>query len=489
MKITLRQKLILLTVSLVVFVTIVAAILSSVEIQKHYKARIKQQLEMQLYELEYLLGNSDLVDENNRYTKLNGYARQVNLRITFIDSLGAVLYDSNVPQDSIAFLSNHLFRPEIQMALQKTSGYDLRGSVSIPETMLYAAKVFNPDSAGSTSLINNIYFIRLAMPLREIKQAINALLWKIAGGSLISLLLFTLASYYFANRLTYPIHKLAEIAESIKKGNLDAHFEHNSQDEIGDLAELLNEILDKLRSDLVQLRKLEKMRSQFLGNVSHELRTPIFAVQGYLETLLQSQECDVKMQRKFIKKAYRQAVRLNNLFTDLIDISRIESGEMKMIFRNFNLHKWLNSIVNDLQETGDDHNVSLVFANKNEEKLYVLGDKNRLKQVIINLVMNAIKYNVPYGKVEVGAREGGDKVTIYVADSGRGIAREHINRIFERFYRVDKERSRNMGGTGLGLAIAKHIVEAHHSEIKVESEENKGSIFSFTLDKAIADVS
>jgi len=483
MRLSLRQKFIALTLSLVVFVTIAAAILSSVEIQKYYTLKIKQQLEMQLSEVEYLLANSALVDKDSRYSKFTGYARQVNLRITFIDSLGTVLYDSNVSDDSLVFLNNHLTRPEIQMALHNSSGYDQRHSLSVPETMLYAAKIFNHELTGDNPLLKQIHFIRLAIPLREIKQVINALLWKIAGGSLIALLLFSLLSYYFANKLTYPIQKLASIAESIKKGNLDAHFEHTTKDEIGDLAELLNEILDKLRSDLVQMRKLEKMRSQFLGNVSHELRTPIFAVQGYLETLLQNKECDAKMQRKFIKKAHRQAVRLNNLFTDLIDISRIESGEMKMVFRNFNLHKSLHSLVNDLQETADDHNVTLVFANKNDDKIYALGDKNRLKQVVINLVVNAIKYNVPYGRVEVGTREEKGKITIYVADTGRGIAREHINRIFERFYRVDKERSRNLGGTGLGLAIVKHIIEAHHSEIHVESEENKGSTFSFTLEK------
>ncbi len=171
-----------------------------------------------------------------------------------------------------------------------------------------------------------VRYLRLAMPLTEVERVVRDVRWKIIAGGGLALLLTALASYWVSRRLTQPIHKLAESADSVKKGDWDAHFERSSDDEIGELADLLNEMLAKLRDDLKQMHKLENMRTQFLGNVSHELRTPIFALQGYLETLLYGNVSETNMQKVFIEKAYRQAGRLNNLLTDLIDISRIESG-------------------------------------------------------------------------------------------------------------------------------------------------------------------
>ncbi|MBN2411027.1 HAMP domain-containing protein [candidate division KSB1 bacterium] len=482
MKISLRKKLIFLNLSLLFFVTVAASVISTYEIQKYYKTQILEQMSTQLEELEYLLANTELADLSQNL--LFNFVQQTQMRISLIDSLGIVIFDSNVSRDSLRFLENHYTRPEIQMSLTKKIGYDKRNSASIHKPMFYTAKVFDRKSATGNPLLEKIYFIRLAIPLKKVKDVQKAVFWKIFSGGALALVLVAFISYFFANRLTFPIHKLSVVAESIKKGNLEAHFEHNKEDELGELADLLNQMLDKLRDDLVQLHKLEKMRTQFLGNVSHELRTPIFAVQGYLETLIQMKKVEPKKQKKFIKKAYRQTARLNSLLTDLIDISRIESGEMKMIFRNFNLSKWLNKIIDDMKETARENNVILAFVNKNDKNTFVIGDKNRLKQVILNLVNNAIKYNIPEGRVNVGYEQNGDQITIFVSDTGRGISKEHINRIFERFYRVDKERSRDVGGTGLGLAIVKHIVEAHDSRIFVKSEVNEGTTFSFSLNRA-----
>jgi len=289
-----------------------------------------------------------------------------------------------------------------------------------------------------------------------------------------------LLSLWVSDRLTSPIKSLSTVAESAKKGDLDVHFEHKSQDEIGDLADLLNEMLAKLREDFIKLRKLEMVRNQFLGNVSHELRTPIFAVQGYLETLL-NKEMKKETRKEFIVKAYQQAGRLNNLLTDLIDISRIESGEMKMNFHDFRLKNWLQKQVDELQGKAREQSVQLTFRAGDSTDFLVSGDQERLSQVMVNLIENAIKYNVRDGKVEVGCTNLKSEAEIYISDTGRGIAAEHIPRIFERFYRVDKERSRSVGGTGLGLAIVKHIVEAHGSRVIVSSEVGTGSRFSFTL--------
>ena len=213
----------------------------------------------------------------------------------------------------------------------------------------------------------------------------------------------------------------------------------------------------------------------------HELRTPIFAVQGYLETLLNGAINDPKVNITFLEKAISNTQNLNNLLNDLIDISMIESGEMRMSFRYFNLREFLMPVVDDLKYLAENKGISLDLVILNE-KLTVFGDKSKLRQVLNNLIQNAIKYT-DAGKVDVVAEEESRSVTIKVKDTGIGIPKEDINRIFERFYRVDKARSREVGGTGLGLAICKHIIEAHNSIITVNSEYKKGSEFSFKLKK------
>jgi two-component system phosphate regulon sensor histidine kinase PhoR len=483
MRLSLRRKIILLSLSLLFFVTVSASFFSTYEMQKYYKTRVFQQLKSQLEELEYLLVYTDLgkTPDDVDYESLVEYARTSAFRLTLIDSTGTVIFDSNVPQDSLAYVENHINRPEIQNALHKgTIGSHQRASATIHESMFYAAKRL--DFAPQHPFFAHVKFIRLAIPLKEIETVLSAVRWKIFGGGGFALLIMAAVSYWIAKRVTKPIHSLTQAAELVKKGNVNAHFDVQTRDEIGDLAILLNQMLDKLREDLVQMRKLEKMRSQFLGNVSHELRTPIFAVQGYLETILNEKGFKPKKARIFIRKAYKQSERLNNLLTDLIDISRIESGEMKMSFNEFGVHDWLSKLVSDLEPTANRENVKLTLSPRTAvEDITVIGDQDRLNQVIINLVENAIKYNRPGGRVDVGYAKLDHSLRIHVSDTGSGIEPEHLSRLFERFYRVDKERSRAVGGTGLGLAIVKHIVEAHKSKIKVESEVGVGSTFSFCL--------
>jgi two-component system phosphate regulon sensor histidine kinase PhoR len=217
-----------------------------------------------------------------------------------------------------------------------------------------------------------------------------------------------------------------------------------------------------------------------LGNVSHELRTPIFALQGMLETLLNGALDDRTVNRDFVQRALDNTQRLNTLLGDLIEISRIESGEMKMSFRYFDLSEFLEHIMEEMLPIARKNNLELLFT-KFQEKIEVLGDKERLRQVMINLIDNAIKYTNAGGNITLSCERANDGVRIEVKDTGTGISQEHLPRIFERFYRIDKERSREAGGTGLGLAIVKHIIEAHGSKVDVQSEVTKGSTFSFSL--------
>ncbi|MDZ7660400.1 HAMP domain-containing sensor histidine kinase [Fodinibius sp.] len=237
--------------------------------------------------------------------------------------------------------------------------------------------------------------------------------------------------------------------------------------------------------EIQRLNRIENYRKEFIGDISHELKTPIFAIQGFIETLLNGAIDDAEVNRKFLEKAMRNVNRLIYLTKDLMEISKLETGELKSDIQDFNLKELIVEVVNILQYKADKADVLLktniphVFS--------VSADRNQIKQVLINLVDNAIKYNVEGGKVTVGVKswaEDESRVLVYVKDTGIGISQQHIERVTERFFRVDKSRSREDGeGTGLGLAIVKHIIKAHDEELFIESTPKVSSSFSFTLSK------
>jgi two-component system phosphate regulon sensor histidine kinase PhoR len=228
-----------------------------------------------------------------------------------------------------------------------------------------------------------------------------------------------------------------------------------------------------------EIARLQKVRSEFLANVSHEVRTPLFSLKGFLETLLEGGIDDPNVNRAFLEKAQHHAQRLDFLLKDLIEISRIESGDMQMSLRSFALEPFLRQIIADHAETAQAKRLKLALESVQVD---AIGDKDRLRQVFDNLLGNAVAYCSEEASIWIEvAVTTEDRVRITVRDSGPGIAPEHLSRIFERFYRVDSGRSRESGGSGLGLAIAKHIVEAHGSTLHVVSELGHGTSFSFEL--------
>lgn len=287
-------------------------------------------------------------------------------------------------------------------------------------------------------------------------------------------------------RVTEPLLRIQEATRAIVQGAQQSEIDVSAHAaaEIASVADAINTLAQKATKDIAEMKRLERVRSEFVGNVSHELRTPIFSVQGYLETLIDGALDDPSVSRQFLEKAYQNALRLNALLSDLIDISRIESGELRMSFRYFDMADLLHDIVHTMEIRGTQRNVSVILDLPPNTTLTVFGDKERLIQVMTNLIDNAIKYNRDGGVVTVRADRSTDRenrVRISVEDTGVGIPADSIGRIFERFYRVDKDRSRAVGGTGLGLAIVKHILEAHNASLTVESEPNVGTTISFQL--------
>lgn len=262
---------------------------------------------------------------------------------------------------------------------------------------------------------------------------------------------------------------------------------YNSEEEIKlgsnllSLQKAIKKMFKKEKTDIEYLQRLQKVRSQFLANVSHELRTPIFTIQGYIETLLNGAVNDKKVNMHFLEKANQNTISLSNLLSDLIDISMIESGEMRLSYRYFKINELIKQVFQENKKVAEDKNLELNYIPA-RDNLEVFGDKEKLRQVLVNLVHNAIKYTEK-GKVEILIEEENKHAKVIVRDTGIGIPDDYLDRIFERFFRIDKARSRSLGGTGLGLAIVKHIIEAHNSKVSVTSKVGEGSEFYFLLKK------
>ena len=229
------------------------------------------------------------------------------------------------------------------------------------------------------------------------------------------------------------------------------------------------------------MRRQELFRKEFLGNVSHELKTPIFNLTGYIHTLLDGALYDPDVNVKFLEKAAKSADRMSALVEDLISISQLESGQLKMEPESYDINEQVHEIFEQLEIRARDRKINLMVKDGCDTNMPVYADKYRIRQVLVNLIINAIQYGKDEGQITLAYYDMGENILVEVADVGEGIDKEHLSRLFERFYRVDKARSRDEGGAGLGLAIVKHIIEAHGQTINVRSTKGVGTTFGFTL--------
>ncbi|TYR82183.1 cell wall metabolism sensor histidine kinase WalK [Priestia megaterium] len=237
--------------------------------------------------------------------------------------------------------------------------------------------------------------------------------------------------------------------------------------------------------DITELKKLEQVRRDFVANVSHELKTPITSIKGFSETLLEGAMEDRQLREQFLSIILTESQRMQSLIQDLLDLSKVEQQGFKLTLQPVNMSTLLYEVLLILSNRAKEKEIDLQIHTP-EDEVWVEGDSQRLTQVFINLISNALTYTMPGGSIQVKLQEHADTVTVHIIDTGIGVSQEEIPRIFERFYRVDKARSRNSGGTGLGLAIVKHLVEAHRGGIEVKSKVNKGTTFSVTLHKCLS---
>jgi two-component system, OmpR family, phosphate regulon sensor histidine kinase PhoR len=238
------------------------------------------------------------------------------------------------------------------------------------------------------------------------------------------------------------------------------------------------------RKELNKYKTWAEYRRNFMGDISHELKTPIFNIQGYLESLLDGGLEDETVNQMFITRAATNVQRLQTIVEDLESISRLESGDLILEMQTFDIKELTQEVFEDLEMKAKRRTINLDFKDGASNSFKVRADREKIRQVLNNLVNNSLKYGIEEGRTKVGFYDMDRHILIEVADNGIGIPKQHINHVFDRFYRVDKSRSRQMGGSGLGLSIVKHIVEAHKQTINVRSTPDLGSTFGFTLEKA-----
>ena len=289
---------------------------------------------------------------------------------------------------------------------------------------------------------------------------------------------FLIEKYLYSKiKLIYKLIHHLNLGKDLK----DALGEYVGNDPLLDVEIAVKQWAGEKTKEINALKSQEEFRREFLGNIAHEFKTPLFAIQGYAETLLDDGITDTELVKKFLLKVKKNAERLTVLIKDLDEIAKLESGELRIHFKKFDLGELIKEVTELMEANNDNANIKLLFKNKIE----VLADRDKIRQVLINLMDNARKYAKENGSsTTINVFELHQQVLVEVTDDGIGIEEKYLPRLFERFFRTEQSRSRDIGGSGLGLSIVKHIIEAHQQTIHVRSTLGLGSTFGFTLAKA-----
>lgn len=398
-------------------------------------------------------------------------------RLTVIAQDGRVLFDSEADP---ARMENHAGRPEVRAALQGRIGVAERTSASVGIRFLYIA---GPIQAG---------VVRLAVPLSQVEVQVSGLRKALIGYSALAFIPGILLAAFFARYFSRRLGVIIDYASTLATGDFSARLTNQGNDELGILGRQLNEtgeklqrMFEELQREHVELEKLERIRKDFVINVSHELRTPLASIQGYTETLLDGALDDKENNVRFLNIIRQNAERLARLTADLLTLSRLELRTQQLQIAGYALNPLLEECIDTLRPLASKKSIELRFQPASASA-QIFCDSEAIHQVMTNLLDNAIKYTPEHGVITVSAHpvpdgSGGTMMEIGVRDSGQGIPADDLPRLFERFYRVDKARSRALGGTGLGLAIVKHLVRSMGGDVRVDSVVSEGSTFSFTV--------
>ncbi|MBF0276527.1 MAG: HAMP domain-containing protein [SAR324 cluster bacterium] len=393
------------------------------------------------------------------------------MRVTVILSNGKVLGDTEKDPET---MDDHANRPEIIDALSGKMGTSIRESSTLSKKMMYVAIPVSRDGI-------TVGVLRISVPVTQIGKTLNSIQFRIFLQWGFIAAIAAAISLFIARRISRPLEEMRKGAERFAQGDLTHLLSIPQSEEIGELAETLNQMALLLNERMETVVSLENIRKDFVANVSHELKTPITSIKGSVETLLDGALDHREDAHRFLQIIARHTDRLNAIIDDLLTLARVEQNQekVKLVFKETAVKKILLMAVEDCIQQAAEKNIEVILNCR--EELIVSANAPLLQQAFVNLISNAVKYSPSASEVEIAAERVDQFILIQVRDHGCGISASHLPRLFERFYRVDPARSRHLGGTGLGLAIVKHIVQTHQGKVEVESQLEKGSTFSIYL--------
>lgn len=406
-------------------------------------------------------------DLTKQLTRLHDAALDGNSRVTIIGTDGTVYADNEVAQ--IEELENHMEREEVKAAHRSGMGSSIRFSASMGESMMYVAARSEKGD----------YIIRLSVPYANMTDYICRILPVLLLGAAVAFGISVMMAVRFTDTIATPLKEISAKMERMKSCDFQPGiFRIYKYEELNVIARTTVEMAEEIRSYVERLEREKKIRQEFFSNASHELKTPITSIQGYAELLDQGFGQDDGIKRDFLARIRKETQNMTNLINDILLISRLEAKETQEVFADLSLQPFLVQIEELMESIAAEYQVKLHMEC---ESLQIEASARQMRELLVNLVGNGIKYNHPGGNVWVNVCCCGGGISIRVQDDGCGIGLEDQERIFERFYRVDKGRSKKMGGTGLGLSIVKHIVKFYEGDISVQSVLGEGSVFVVTL--------
>lgn len=422
---------------IIVFIAIVITLtFATVVFYELFQKEVLEELRTYAYVLSH-------ADEYKEMQEVDSKLDSVNVRITLIDESGKVLYDNIT---DVSSMDNHASRPEIVSALEKGEGSSVRKSSTMEENIFYYA-----------IKLDDGMILRAGKESGSIWKVFETAFPKIGGIAVVLFIICLVLTHYLTKSLMAPIEQMANHLDEI--GSIHAYKE-------------LRPFIETIQNQHENIVKNAKMRQEFTANVSHELKTPLTSISGYSELIENGMASDQEAVVRFAGEIRRNANRLLTLINDIIKLSEMDGSDLVVEFETTDLYEIAEECVNMLQMNAEKHGINIKIEGVHSE---IIANKQMLEEVIYNLCDNAIRYNNNGGNVWVFVSQKEGTTILEVSDNGIGISKKDQERVFERFYRVDKSRSKSTGGTGLGLAIVKHIVAQHDANLEIESELGRGT--------------
>lgn len=454
-----KNFIIILILALLFSGSIFSIVISDVLLDKT-KVNMLNILQIMDQSLDY---DSDLGLQINELNILNDHNKA---RLTILDSEGNVIVDNQVSEH--LNMENHLQRKEIQKALKEGYGSARRRSGTLNKSMLYVSYMSK----------NKDYILRIAMPFNGYVSYLVILLPSILLSLGITLILSLILANRFSSTITKPLYEISEELLKLKEDNPEFSFKPYEYSELNLIGDTTKRMADAVKQSMKKIEFERMVRQEFFTNASHELKTPITSIRGYIELLENNMATNEEMKKEFMARIKKEALNMTVLIDDILMISRLETKELEVVITQVRICPLVTELVASLKPLAGENDVTIEM---NCKPITINANHGQMKDLFSNLIVNAIKYNKPGGKVKIIVTKEGNNAIFIVEDTGVGIPDKSKQRIFERFYRVDKGRSKKMGGTGLGLSIVKHIVNYYNGTIEFDSQIGKGTKFTVRI--------